>query len=121
MAFAIVIKEGFDLLEGLMVIVLQPHQIFQIPQLRLEALPGGLLSAEHGDSKGTYRDMGGLEPEELDFDKCQIEQVTSVKENTGLSDIYGMTIVLQECLRWRTVDVKLNRLEDLALHLQDLL
>ena len=32
-----------------------------------------------------------------------------------------MTVVLQKCLRWRAVDVKLNRLEDLALHLEDFL
>ena len=121
MAFAVVIEEGFTLLEGLRIIVLQPHQTFQIPQLRLETLPGGLLSAEHSDSEGTYRDMGGLEPKELDFDQGQIEQVTCVKEDTGLIDVYGMTVVLQEGLRWRTVDVELNRLQDLALHLQDFL
>ena len=93
MTLAVIVKEGFTLLEGLGIIVLQPHQAFQIPQLPLETLPCGLLSAEHGNSKGTYRDMGGLEPEELDFDQGQIEQVTSVKEDTGLSDIYGMTVV----------------------------
>ena len=121
MALAIVIEEGFALLEGLGIIVLQPHQTFQIPQLRLETLPGGLLSAEHGDSEGTYRDMGGLEPKELDFNQGQIEEVTSVKEDAGLVDIYSMAVVLQECLRWRTVDVELDRLQDLALHLQNLL
>ena len=46
MALAIVIEEGFTLLEGLGIIVLQPHQTFQIPQLRLEALPGGLQGHE---------------------------------------------------------------------------
>ena len=94
MALAIVIEEGFALLEGLGIIVLQPHQTFQIPQLRLEALPGGLLSAEHGDSKSTYRDMGGLEPKELDFNQGQIEEVTSVKQDAGLVNIYGMAVVL---------------------------
>ena len=65
--------------------------------------------------------MGGLEPKKLDFNQGQIEEVTSVKEDAGLVDINGMAVVLQECLRWRTVDVELDRLEDLALHLQNLL
>ena len=117
MALAIVIKEGFTLLEGLRIIIFQPHQTLQITQLRLEALPSGLLSAKHSDSEGTYRDMGGLEPEELDFDEGQIEQVTCVKEDTGLVDIDGMTIVLEKCLGWRTVYVELDSLEDLVFHL----
>ena len=121
MTLAVVVKEGFTLLEGLRIIVLQPHQAFQIPQLPLKTLPCGLLSAEHGNCKSTYRDMGGLEPEELDFNQGQVEQVTSVKEYAGLADINGTTVVLQECLRWRTVNVKLDCLKDLALHLQDFL
>ena len=121
MALAIVIKEGFTLLEGLRIIIFQPHQTLQIPQLRLETLSGGLLSAKHSDSEGTYRDMGGLEPEELNFDEGQIEQVTCVIEDTGLIDVDRMTVVLEKCLGWRTAYVELDSLEDLALHIYDFL
>ena len=38
--------------------------------------------------------MGGLEPKELDFNQGQIEEVTSVKQDAGLVNIYGMAVVL---------------------------
>ena len=120
MAFAIVIEEGFTLLEGLWIILFQPHQTFQIPQFPLETLPGGLLGAEHCDSEGAHRDMGGPEAEELSFDEGQIKQVTSIKEDLRFVDIDGTTVVLEKCLRWRTIYVKFDSRENLGLHLEDL-
>ena len=99
------------------VIALNLHNVLEVAQFVGVALPRQFLISPHCNRQSTYGQMGGPELEELIFDQCYVQQVRGIEQDPWLADRNRAAIILQEGLRWATVDIKANDSEHFTLHL----
>lgn len=110
------IKLTFALCKSSFVIALNLHNVLQVAQLVVIALPRKFLISPHRNRQSTYGQMGGPKLEEFVLDQRYVQQVRGVEQNPRLTDRYSPAVILQKGLRWATVYIEANDSQYFALH-----